>query len=80
VRGGCEPVQISWLIVSLTIFLHEELTMNPLIAAAFVIPAGLAVWLASIGLGVGQGYSRFSSTYLYYLLILLWSSTTYSSP
>jgi hypothetical protein len=57
--------------------------MNPLIAAAFVIPARLAVWLASIGRGVGQGYSRlerFSSAYLYYLLIPLWSSTTYSSP
>jgi hypothetical protein len=54
--------------------------MNPLIVVASVIAAGLAVGLASIGLGVGQGYSRFSSTYLYYLLILLWSSTTYSSP
>jgi hypothetical protein len=72
VHGGRELVQISWLIVSST--------MNPLIVVASVIAAGLAVGLASIGLGVGQGYSRFSSTYLYYLLILLWSSTTYSSP
>ncbi|KAK8613625.1 hypothetical protein V6N13_101382 [Hibiscus sabdariffa] len=29
--------------------------MNPLISAASVIAAGLAVGLASIGLGVGQG-------------------------
>ena len=29
--------------------------MNPLISVAFVIAAGLAVGLASIGLGVGQG-------------------------
>ncbi|KAM0036255.1 ATP synthase subunit c [Helianthus debilis subsp. tardiflorus] len=29
--------------------------MNPLISAASVIAAGLAVWLASIGPGVGQG-------------------------
>ncbi|THU42661.1 hypothetical protein C4D60_Mb00t08700 [Musa balbisiana] len=32
-----------------------ELTMNPLISAASVIAAGLAVGLASIGPGVGQG-------------------------
>jgi F0F1-type ATP synthase membrane subunit c/vacuolar-type H+-ATPase subunit K len=39
--------------------------MNPLIAVPSVIAAGLAVGLASIGPGVGQGYSRlgrFSST------------------
>ncbi len=29
--------------------------MNPLISAAYVIAAGLAVGLASIGLGIGQG-------------------------
>ncbi|MFQ6634129.1 hypothetical protein Gotur_010261, partial [Gossypium turneri] len=29
--------------------------MNPLISAASVIAAGLAIGLASIGLGVGQG-------------------------
>ncbi|XVE49819.1 hypothetical protein DITRI_Ditri01bG0112400 [Diplodiscus trichospermus] len=39
-------------IVSLAL---EELIMNPLISAAFVITAGLAVGLAFIGLGVGQG-------------------------
>ncbi|KAL5052324.1 hypothetical protein RYX36_033006 [Vicia faba] len=33
----------------------EKLIMNPLIAAASVIAAGLAVGLASIGPGVGQG-------------------------
>jgi F-type H+-transporting ATPase subunit c len=33
----------------------EELFMNPLISAASVIAAGLAVGLASIGPGVGQG-------------------------
>ncbi|CAL5422680.1 unnamed protein product [Camellia sinensis] len=33
----------------------EELIMNPLISAASVIAAGLAVGLASIGPGVGQG-------------------------
>ncbi|GKB43127.1 ATP synthase CF0 C subunit, partial [Tanacetum coccineum] len=32
-----------------------ELIMNPLISAASVIAAGLAVGLASIGPGVGQG-------------------------
>lgn len=36
-------------------FFYEELTMNPLISAASVIAAGLAVGLASIGPGVGQG-------------------------
>ncbi|KAK1295862.1 hypothetical protein QJS10_CPB15g00812 [Acorus calamus] len=34
---------------------REKLTMNPLISAASVIATGLAVELASIGLGVGQG-------------------------
>lgn len=34
---------------------YEELIMNPLISAASVIAAGLAVGLASIGPGVGQG-------------------------
>ncbi|KAB5511204.1 hypothetical protein DKX38_030129 (chloroplast) [Salix brachista] len=50
-------VIIYWLIVSLTIsfFWCEELIMNPLISAASVIAAGLAVGLASIGPGVGQG-------------------------
>lgn len=50
-------VKIPWLIISLTIsfFFCEELTMNPLISAASVIAAGLAVGLASIGPGVGQG-------------------------
>ena len=33
----------------------EELIMNPLIAAASVIAAGLAVGLAAIGPGMGQG-------------------------
>jgi ATP synthase F0 subunit c len=32
-----------------------DLTMNPLIAAASVIAAGLAVGLAAIGPGMGQG-------------------------
>ena len=36
-------------------FWYEELIMNPLISAASVIAAGLAVGLASIGPGVGQG-------------------------
>jgi hypothetical protein len=52
-------VIVSWLIVCLAIsllfFLHEELTINPLVAAASVIAAGLAIGLASIGPGVGQG-------------------------
>ncbi|KAG4163211.1 hypothetical protein ERO13_D01G158000v2 [Gossypium hirsutum] len=45
------------MIVSLTISLFwcEELIMNPQISAASVIAAGLAVGLASIGHGVGQG-------------------------
>ena len=45
------------MIVSLTISLFwcEELIMNPLVSAASVIAAGLAVGLASIGPGVGQG-------------------------
>ncbi|KAB2010605.1 hypothetical protein ES319_D10G251100v1 [Gossypium barbadense] len=45
------------MIVSLTISLFwcEELIMNPLISAAFVITAGSAVELASIGPGGGQG-------------------------
>ncbi|XP_042043440.1 ATP synthase subunit c, chloroplastic [Salvia splendens] len=34
---------------------YEEFIMNPLISAASVIAAGLAVGLASIGPGVGQG-------------------------
>jgi hypothetical protein len=41
--------------------------MNSLIVVASIIAAGLAVGLAYIGPGVGQGYSRlgrFSSTYL----------------
>jgi hypothetical protein len=44
------------MIVSLTISLFwcEELIMNPLVSAASVA-AGLAVGLASIGPGVGQG-------------------------
>ncbi|KAI3674031.1 hypothetical protein L2E82_52676 [Cichorium intybus] len=47
---------LHWLNVSLTIFFwYEELIMNPLISAASVIAAGLAVGLASIGPGVGQG-------------------------
>ncbi|KZV27571.1 hypothetical protein F511_10975 [Dorcoceras hygrometricum] len=37
------------------LFEGEELIMNPLISAASVIAAGLAVGLASIGPGVGQG-------------------------
>ena len=47
--------EIIKLIVSLTIFFCEEFIMNPLISAASVIAAGLAVGLASIGPGVGQG-------------------------
>ena len=35
--------------------MYEGLIMNPLISAASVIAAGLAVGLASIGPGVGQG-------------------------
>ncbi|PHT97211.1 30S ribosomal protein S2, chloroplastic [Capsicum chinense] len=38
-------------------FIRDELIMNPLISAASVIAAGLAVGLASIGPGVGQGSS-----------------------
>ncbi|KAL9276801.1 hypothetical protein ACSQ67_025650 [Phaseolus vulgaris] len=34
---------------------YEEILMNPIISAASVIAAGLAVGLASIGPGVGQG-------------------------
>ncbi|KAK7322316.1 hypothetical protein VNO80_34673 [Phaseolus coccineus] len=34
---------------------YEEIFMNPIISAASVIAAGLAVGLASIGPGVGQG-------------------------
>nr|BAH11228.1 ATP synthase CF0 C chain [Welwitschia mirabilis] len=36
-------------------FFIKEITMNPIISAASVIAAGLAVGLASIGPGVGQG-------------------------
>ncbi|CAD5336135.1 unnamed protein product (chloroplast) [Arabidopsis thaliana] len=36
-------------------FIRDELIMNPLVSAASVIAAGLAVGLASIGPGVGQG-------------------------
>ncbi|MBA0725612.1 hypothetical protein Golax_022181, partial [Gossypium laxum] len=36
-------------------FNDKELIMNPLISSASVIPTGLVVGLASIGLGVGQG-------------------------
>ncbi|KAH0697695.1 hypothetical protein KY289_015177 [Solanum tuberosum] len=36
-------------------FIRDELIMNPLISAASVIAAGLAVGLASIGPGIGQG-------------------------
>nr|GLL25508.1 RNA polymerase beta'' subunit [Ipomoea trifida] len=36
-------------------FIRDELIMNPIISAASVIAAGLAVGLASIGPGVGQG-------------------------
>ncbi|KAG5512805.1 hypothetical protein RHGRI_038774 [Rhododendron griersonianum] len=36
-------------------FIRDELLMNPLISAASVIAAGLAVGLASIGPGIGQG-------------------------
>ncbi|CAK9190000.1 unnamed protein product (chloroplast) [Sphagnum tenellum] len=36
-------------------FYNKEITMNPLISAASVIAAGLAVGLASIGPGIGQG-------------------------
>ncbi|KAB2016757.1 hypothetical protein ES319_D08G115900v1 [Gossypium barbadense] len=45
------------MIVSLTIFLFwcEEHIMNPLISTTSVIAAGLAIGLASIGPGVGQG-------------------------
>ncbi|KAL9830845.1 putative ATP synthase, F0 complex, subunit C, V-ATPase proteolipid subunit C-like protein [Arabidopsis thaliana] len=45
------------MIVSLTISLFscEELIMNPLVSAASVIVAGLAVGLASIEPGVSQG-------------------------
>lgn len=38
-----------------TLKLQDGLCMNPLIAAASVIGAGLAVGLAAIGSGVGQG-------------------------
>lgn len=44
--------------LGLTITLHFWLKgyyMNPLISAASVITAGLAVGLASIGSGIGQG-------------------------
>jgi F-type H+-transporting ATPase subunit c len=56
-RDRINYVIIFWLIISLTISLFwcEELIMNPLISAASVIAAGLAVGLASIGPGVGQG-------------------------
>jgi F0F1-type ATP synthase membrane subunit c/vacuolar-type H+-ATPase subunit K len=36
--------------------------MNPLVSAASVIAAGLAVGLASIGPGVGQGTAALSSS------------------
>ncbi|KAH0681324.1 hypothetical protein KY284_022409 [Solanum tuberosum] len=36
-------------------FIRDELIMNPLISTASVIAAGLAVGLASIGPGIGQG-------------------------
>jgi F-type H+-transporting ATPase subunit c len=35
--------------------LSKEMYMNPLVSAASVIAAGLAVGLASIGPGIGQG-------------------------
>ena len=41
------------LIISL--FWGQKFIMNPLISAAFVIAAGLAVRLASVGSGVAQG-------------------------
>jgi ATP synthase F0 subunit c len=53
-----KEVRIHWLIVSFTLsfFMRRaSFTMNPLISAASVIAAGLAVGLASIGPGVGQG-------------------------
>lgn len=39
----------------LVILTSEKLRMNPLVAAASVIAAGLAVGLAAIGPGMGQG-------------------------
>lgn len=57
IDGIIESCLIHWLLVSLTISFcwYEEFIMNPLISAASVIAAGLAVGLASIGPGVGQG-------------------------
>nr|VDD26165.1 unnamed protein product [Brassica rapa] len=62
--------------------------MNPLVSAASVIAAGLAVGLASIGPGVGQGTAagqavegimrqpeaeKKNTRYFYCLVWLLWS-------
>lgn len=41
--------------MDLFLILLEDIIMNPLISAASVIAAGLAVGLASIGPGIGQG-------------------------
>uniref|UniRef100_A0A0E0P6A1 ATP synthase subunit alpha, mitochondrial n=1 Tax=Oryza rufipogon TaxID=4529 RepID=A0A0E0P6A1_ORYRU len=49
------PIHLDILLQLLQYRIQDELIMNPLIAAAFVIAAGLAIGLASIGPGVGQG-------------------------
>jgi F-type H+-transporting ATPase subunit c len=43
------------VVIILLKILQEEKIMNPIVAAASVISAGLSVGLAAIGPGIGQG-------------------------
>jgi F-type H+-transporting ATPase subunit c len=43
------------VVIILLIIFQEEMNMNPIVAAASVVSAGLAVGLAAIGPGMGQG-------------------------
>ena len=53
---GKTPNWSSTHFISILVLLtSEKLRMNPLVAAASVIAAGLAVGLAAIGPGMGQG-------------------------
>jgi ATP synthase F0 subunit c len=49
-------IKLKWLLLFLLLnYKSEDFIMNPLVASASVIAAGLSVGLAAIGPGIGQG-------------------------
>jgi ATP synthase F0 subunit c len=49
------PWVLLFTCISFTLFYQKNIYMNPLICAASVVGAGLAIGLGAIGPGIGQG-------------------------